>query len=239
MQRRSASFSLFALLALLFACGGPGSSPGPSTGPGSTSTGSAAKGTERGARPELPTVVFLGDSLTAGYGLTQEQAFPALLGERLAEAGLAMRVVNAGESGATSAGGLARLDWILRQEPALIVVGLGGNDGLRGLGLEALEENLRAIVTGSREGGARVLLLGMMVPPNMGPDYSAAFGEIYSRVARELDVPLVPFLLEGVAGERALNLPDGIHPNGRGQEILADNVWPYLEPLAREVSAAR
>ena len=233
MSRPSALFMLFALLALLVACGGGEEAPGV---PEAASQGVEATPAPEAEASSLLTLVFLGDSLTAGYGLTEEEAFPALLGEKLDEAGLSMRVVNAGESGATSAGGLARLDWLLRQEPALIVVGLGGNDGLRGLDLPAMEANLRAIVERSREGGARVLLLGMMIPPNMGPEYSEGFQEVYPRVAEELEVPFVPFLLEGVAGDPAFNLPDGIHPNAEGQRLLAENVWPYLEPLVRELS---
>ena len=233
MTRPSAFLILFGVLALLVACGGSGetSPPAPSTSPPPSPSQEEAPSSQL-------TAVFLGDSLTAGYGLTEEEAFPALLGEKLDQAGLPMRIVNAGESGATSAGGLARLDWILRQEPALIVVGLGGNDGLRGLDLDAMESNLRAIVERSRESGARVLLLGMMIPPNMGPEYSAGFQQVYPRVAQDLEVPFVPFLLEGVAGDPALNLPDGIHPNSEGQRLLAENVWPYLEPLAREINGS-
>lgn len=230
MSRPSAFLTLLALLALLVACGGSQDAPTPQA------PSPPASSAEPEAAPSLLTAVFLGDSLTAGYGLTEEEAFPALIGERLDEAGLSMRIVNAGESGATSAGGLARLDWILRQEPALVVVGLGGNDGLRGLDLAAMESNLRAIVERSREAGARVLLLGMMIPPNMGPEYSEGFQQVYPRVARELEVPFVPFLLQGVAGDPALNLPDGIHPNAEGQRVLARNVWVHLEPIVRELT---
>jgi acyl-CoA thioesterase I len=177
-----------------------------------------------------PLVVFLGDSLTAGPGLEEEQAFPAVVAERMAEQSLPIRVVNAGISGDTSAGGLRRLDWLLRQKPAVMVVGLGANDGLRGLPVEQTESNLREIVSRSQAAGARVLLLGMKIPPNYG-DYAIQFEEIYPRVARDLGVPLVPFLLEGVGGVPDLNLPDGIHPNGEGQERVAENVVPYLREL--------
>jgi len=179
-------------------------------------------------------VVFLGDSLTAGLGLGEAEAFPALVGERLERAGHAVAVVNAGVSGDTSAGGLARLGWILRQEPDVLVVELGANDGLRGISPEATEENLRGIVRGAQEAGARVLLLGIRLPPNYGPDYRARFEAIYPRVAAEFGVPLVPFFLEGVGGRADLNLGDGIHPNAAGQRRVADNVYPAIEELAGE-----
>jgi acyl-CoA thioesterase-1 len=180
-----------------------------------------------------PLVVFLGDSLTAGSGLSEDEAFPAVIGERARAEGRPLRVVNAGVSGDTSAGGLARLAWLLAQEPAVVVVALGGNDGLRGLPVEALERNLTAIVAKARESGATVLLAGMRMPPNYG-DYARAFEEVYPRVAKALDVPLVPFLLEGVGGVSALNQADGIHPNAKGQQQLAATVWERLERLLPE-----
>jgi acyl-CoA thioesterase I len=178
-----------------------------------------------------PLVVFLGDSLTAGLGLAEDQAYPALLKKKLQEEGTPVRVLNAGVSGDTTAGGLARLDWILGQKPDVMVVALGANDGLRALPVEQTEKNLREIVRRSKAAGAEVLLLGMLMPPNYGPDYTAQFAEMYPRIAEDLDVPLVPFLLEGVGGVRELNLEDGIHPNARGQEVLAENVLPYLEKI--------
>jgi len=185
-----------------------------------------------------PRVVFLGDSITAGLGLDAEQAFPALLAETLGREGLPVQVVNAGVSGDTTAGGLRRLDWLLRQKPDVVVVGLGGNDGLRGLELKASEENLRGIVRKSREAGADVLLLGMLIPPNYGPEYTSQFRELYPRVAKELDVPLVPFVLEGVGGNLRLNQPDGIHPTAEGHQIVAQNVLPHLRPLVTERAPA-
>ena len=175
-----------------------------------------------------PLVVFLGDSLTAGYGLGGEQAYPALVEKRLEEEGIPVRVLNAGVSGDTTAGGLARLDWLLSQKPDVVVVGLGGNDGLRGLPLEQAGSNLREIVRRSRDAGARVLLLGMQIPPNYGPEYARGFSEMYPSIAREMDVPLVPFLLEGVGGVADLNQPDGIHPTADGQEKVADVVTPFV-----------
>jgi acyl-CoA thioesterase I len=192
-----------------------------------------APGTRPPAAAE-PLVVFLGDSLTAGMGLAENQAYPALLEKKLEKEGTPVRILNAGVSGDTTAGGLARLDWLLGQKPDVVVVGLGANDGLRALPVEQTEKNLREIVRRSKAAGAEVLLLGMLMPPNYGPDYTAQFAEMYPRIAEDLDVPLVPFLLEGVGGVRELNLEDGIHPNAKGQEILAENVLPYLEKILNQ-----
>lgn len=180
-------------------------------------------------------MVFLGDSLTAGFGLAEEQAFPAVVEERLRERGVPVEVVNAGVSGDTSAGGLARLDWILRQSPEVLVVGLGANDGLRGIPPETTEDNLRAIVRRARRDGVRVVLLGMKIPPNYGPERTAAFEALYPRIADDLAVPFVPFLLAGVGGEPELNLPDGIHPDVEGHRRVAENVVPVLLPVVQEV----
>ncbi|MCH9651847.1 MAG: arylesterase [Deltaproteobacteria bacterium] len=196
-----------------------------------------ARGLEVEAPPKASSrIVFLGDSLTAGLSLNEEQAFPYLVGKRLQEAGFAVEVINAGVSGDTSAGGLRRLSWLLQQDPALVVVELGANDGLRGLSLEATEDNLRQIFEQVRSHGAKVLLLGMMIPPNYGPEYSSAFAALFPKLAEELNLPLMPFLLEGVAAQPDLNLPDGIHPNAAGHEILAEKLFPYLEPLVREMA---
>lgn len=183
---------------------------------------------------EAPLVVFLGDSLTAGFGLSEQEAFPARVEARLRQRGIPLRVVNAGVSGDTSAGGLRRLDWILRQEPEVVVVGLGANDALRGQPLEATESNLKEIVSAIRESGGRVLLLGMRIPTNYGPDYAEEFAVLYARVARDMDVPFVPFLLEGVGGVPELNLPDGIHPNAAGHRKIAETVADRLHPLLQE-----
>lgn len=175
-----------------------------------------------------PLVVFLGDSLTAGYGLGAEQAYPLLVEKRLEQQGIALRVINAGVSGDTTAGGLSRLDWLLSQKPDVVVVGLGGNDGLRGLPLEQADRNLREIVRRSKAAGAQVLLLGMQIPPNYGPEYAQGFADMYPRISKEMDVPLVPFLLEGVGGVADLNQADGIHPTAEGQEKVAEVVTPYV-----------
>lgn len=182
---------------------------------------------------EGPLVVFLGDSLTAGYGLDAESAFPAVVGETLVREGRPVRVVNAGISGDTSAGGLARLDWLLRQKPSVLVVGLGANDGLRGQPPETTEANLLEIVRRAKGSGAKVLLLGMKIPPSYGSLFVRGFEGLYPRVAEETETPLVPFLLEGVAADPALNLADGIHPNAEGHRIVAAHVTPYLRDLLR------
>jgi acyl-CoA thioesterase-1 len=184
----------------------------------------------------VPRIVFLGDSLTAGFGLGEEQAFPAIIGRRLTERGLQARVVNAGVSGDTSAGGLSRLEWLLRQQPNILVVGLGANDGLRGLSVKMTESNLRRILLTASEVGALPVLLGIKLPPNLGADYVSAFESIYPRLAEELDVPLVPFMLEGVAGDPDLNLPDGIHPTAAGHQRVADNVLPWVEEALERVA---
>jgi acyl-CoA thioesterase-1 len=186
--------------------------------------------------PAAPLVVFLGDSLTAGLGLDENQAYPALLGQQLNQEGKAVRVVNAGVSGDTTAGGLSRLDWLLGQHPDVLVVGLGANDGLRGQPLTAIESNLREIIRRSQEAGARVLLLGMRIPPNYGP-YANQLAAIYPKLAKELNVPLVPFLLDKVGGIRSLNQADGIHPTAKGQEVVAKNVLPYLERMVAQLKA--
>ncbi len=186
--------------------------------------------------PAAPLVIFLGDSLTAGLGLDENQAYPALLDRELHQDGVAARVINAGVSGDTTAGGLARIGWLVRQHPSLVVVGLGANDGLRGLPLAEVEANLRQIIQRSRAAGARVLLLGMRLPPNYGP-YADQFTALYPKLAKELDVPLVPFLLDKVGGIRNLNQADGIHPTAAGQEIVAKNVLPYLERALEKSSA--
>lgn len=173
------------------------------------------------------SVVFLGDSITAGHGLTAEQAYPALLGAALP----GWTVVNAGVSGDTSAGGLRRLDWVLKGRPRVVVIALGGNDGLRGLPVDQLEANLRGMVAKVRTAGATPLLIGMRMPKNLGPAYVAAFDAVYPRLAKELDVALLSFLLDGVALDPALNQSDLVHPNAKGQQVIAGKVGAWLKPL--------
>jgi len=176
-----------------------------------------------------PLVIFLGDSLTAGNGLPADDAFPALVAKMLDEKGRPVRVVNAGVSGDTARGGLERVGWLLEQKPELLVVGLGVNDAFRGQPVDRIEANLRAIVKQAKSARARVLLLGMRVPTNYGPDYAEAFAAIYPRIAKSEKVTLMPFLLDGVGGHPELNLDDGIHPNQEGQRMVANNVLDYVE----------
>jgi acyl-CoA thioesterase-1 len=181
-------------------------------------------------------VAFLGDSIAAGLHLPRDEAFPAVLRRRLAARGLPFRLVNAGVSGDTTAGGRSRLDWILRQRPAVIVVELGANDGFRGIPAETVEANLRDILVRARAAGAAPLLLGMRLPPNYGRDYAAAFEGAYARLARETGSAFVPFFMEGVAGRLDRNLVDGIHPTAEGHEVLASNVEDALAEVLRGLS---
>jgi acyl-CoA thioesterase-1 len=181
-----------------------------------------------------PVIVALGDSLTAGFGVAPDEAYPARLGERLRREGYDHRVVNAGVSGDTSAGGLRRVDWVLRAKPEIVIVALGANDGLRGQPVVALRDNLAAIVRRIRATGTRVLLAGMRMPPNYGEAFTRDFAAAYVEVARATGVRLVPFLLEGVAGNPALNLPDGIHPNPAGHRVIADRLWPHLRAMLED-----
>lgn len=185
-----------------------------------------------------PRVVFLGDSLTAGFGLGEEQAFPARVGELLAARGTPIVVVNGGVSGDTSAGALERVDWLLSRPAAVMVVSIGANDGLRGQPVAGIEANLRAIVRKAKASGARVLVTGQKIPTNYGPDYARAFEAIYPRVANEEGVALLPFLLEGVAMRPELNQADGIHPTPEGQGLIARAVAAALEPLLSEALRA-
>ena len=178
-------------------------------------------------------IVAFGDSLTAGYGVAPEESYPALLGARLREAGYRYRVINAGVSGDTTAGGLRRVDWALKLKPEIALVELGANDALRGQDLEKTRANLDAIVARFEAGGARVLLLGMRLPPNYGGRYARAFEKMYEDVARERKVPLMPFFLDGVGAVARLNQSDGIHPTAEGYRVIVERLWPNLTPLLR------
>lgn len=226
-----------ALTLPLLACGSKSAAPEPAAAADAREAAPAPTPSTGAAVGGGPLVVFLGDSLSAGYGLAEEEAFPALLGERFRAAGRPIRVVNAGVSGDTSAGGRQRLDWLLRQQPDVLVVELGANDALRGQPLAATEENLRAILVGARAAGVEVLLCGMQIPTNYGPEYTAGFAELFPRLAREQGVELVPFLLAGVGGVPELNLPDGIHPTAEGHRLVADNVEPHLAAVLDRLSA--
>lgn len=178
-------------------------------------------------------ILFFGDSLTAGYGLSQEEAFPALIEKKFIKTGKSAKVVNAGLSGETSAGGLSRIDWILRQPVDVFVLELGANDGLRGLPIEQTSKNLQAIIEKvlRKFPKTRIVIAGMKVPPNMGPDYSSKFQRIFPELAKKNNLTLIPFILEDVAGKEDLNQADGIHPNTEGHKIVAENVFKVLDPL--------
>lgn len=180
-----------------------------------------------------PTVLMLGTSLTAGLGLQPDDAIPALIQQRVDSAGLSYRVVNAGVSGETSAGALRRLDWLMRQSFDVLVLETGANDMLRGMDLDSTRANIQGIIDRVRERRpeARIVLVGMLAPPNLGPEYTGQFRDLYPTLAAENDIPLVPFLLEGVGGVAAFNQADGIHPNEEGAMIAADNVWHTLGPV--------
>jgi acyl-CoA thioesterase-1 len=188
-----------------------------------------------GAAPAAKVVLFLGDSITAGYGLDTSQAYPALIEERIEAKGWPLKVINAGQSGDTSAGGLSRLDWLLRNPVSVLVLELGGNDGLRGLPPEVTQKNLQAIIdqTKAKYPNVKLVIAGMMVPPNMGRDYGKRFNGIFPELAKRNGAVLIPFVLEGVAGLPDLNLADGIHPTAKGHQIVAANVWKVLEPLLK------
>ena len=181
-----------------------------------------------------PRIAILGDSLTAGLGVPKAAAYPALLQQRLDAVGLDFEVVNAGVSGDTSAGGLARLEWALDGDVRILIVALGGNDGLRGLPAGELQHNLAQIVERAQARGITVVLAGMEAPPNYGREYLVAFHMVYPTLAKKYHVALVPFLLQGVAGNDTLNQADGIHPTAAGARIVADTVWKVLKPVAEQ-----
>ena len=232
------------LVLAMAACGGGAGEAPPDETTGGGQPMEADAGSDSGTPPDAggsARVVFLGTSLTAGYGLEDPAAaYPAVIRDRWTEAGFSYDLVNAGVSGDTSAGGLARLGSILREPLAALVVELGANDGLRGQSVDALRRNLEAIVSQTREAhpDATIVLAGMEAPPNLGPEYTQDFRSVYSDLAAERDLALVPFLLDGVAGERSMNQSDGIHPNPEGHRKLADTVWPVLEEILRDRCAA-
>jgi acyl-CoA thioesterase-1 len=221
---------LMVACALTPACGG--ASP-PSDPPQSASAPQDPEGP-----PARPRVVILGDSLTAGLGLVESQAFPARLQQRVDDEGYAFEVVNAGVSGDTSAGGLRRLDWALEGEVRVLVLALGANDGLRGLSVAEMKKNLTAIIERAKARGVIVILAGMEAPPNYGQEYAAAFRQAFRQVALEQRVLFIPFLLQDVAGHSALNQSDGIHPNAAGASRVAETVWGVLGPTLDQMAAA-
>ncbi|MCC5920778.1 MAG: arylesterase [Cyclobacteriaceae bacterium] len=191
---------------------------------------------ETTANKKIASILFFGDSITAGYDLDEEDAFPGIIQSKIDEKGLPYRVVNAGLSGDTSASGKKRLDWFLEDEPKIFILELGANDGLRGLPLSETKKNLITIIDQVRAMNEEMIifLAGMQIPPNMGQEYTTEFQKMFPQIAEEKEVLLIPFLLEGVAGDPDLNLPDGIHPNEEGHRILANTVWQQLEPVLKQ-----
>lgn len=187
------------------------------------------------AEESRQVLLFFGNSLTAGYGVEPEKAFPYLIQQRLDSLGLPYNVVNAGLSGETSASGVNRIEWVLREEPAVMILELGGNDGLRGIDPNETRKNLEKIINlaQGKYPDLTVIIAGMEAPPNMGQDYISSFRAVFKELADEKDLPLIPFLLQGVGGEQELNLPDGIHPNEQGHKIVANNVWAVLKKELR------
>jgi len=184
-------------------------------------------------RPEERVLVAFGDSLTAGLGVSPEESYPARLQEKLLLAGYRYRVVNAGVSGDTTAGGIRRVAWVLKSKPDIVILELGANDGLRGLSLTETRANLEQIIQRLLAGGAKVILAGMKLPPNYGADYTKAFQTMYADLAKRYDVQFMPFFLDGVAAKADLNQADGIHPTGAGYAVIVRNTWRYVEPLLK------
>jgi acyl-CoA thioesterase-1 len=193
------------------------------------------------AAPVTKTVLFLGDSITAGYGVDPSQAYPAIIQNKIDAKGWRFKVINAGQSGDTSAGGLSRLEWLLKNRIDIMVLELGANDGLRGLPVENTKKNLQAIIdrTRKRYPEVKIIIAGMKLPPNLGEDYGRRFEAMFSELAKKNKTALIPFLLAGVGGMRNLNLSDAIHPTPEGHKLVAANVWKVLEPVMKSLDAAR
>ncbi|QPJ62359.1 MAG: arylesterase [Candidatus Nitronauta litoralis] len=186
-----------------------------------------------------PVILAFGDSLTAGFGVNQQESYPARLQSLLKEEGYSYKVVNAGVSGDTTAGGLRRIDWLLKHKPSIVILELGANDGLRGLPLEEMESNLETIILTCQKQGARVLLAGMKIPPNYGEDYTKGFETVFSKLAEKHGTGFIPFFLENVAAVQELTRPDGIHPVGEGYAVVVQTVWEYLKPMLERQEASR
>jgi acyl-CoA thioesterase I len=237
------------LILVLCACGAGSSGKAPDSVRAATEN--RQRGTADSAQRTVPgspvpgspaarkTVLIVGTSLTAGLGLDPEEAYPALLQKKADSLGLHVDVVNAGLSGETSAGAVRRIDWLLRGPADVVVIESGANDGLRGLNVDSTRANLRTIIgkVKAARPAARILLVQMEAPPNLGAKYTDAFRAMYQDVAKESGVAVMPFLLQGVAGVTGLNQQDGIHPNERGEQIVANNVWAALEPVLRQLDA--
>ncbi len=217
-------------LALSISCGESGNRK---SDPKSESPTPTSVEDESVARPDRKTIIFFGNSLTAGMGLEPEQAFPARIGEKIDSLGLDYLVVNAGISGETTASGESRISWLMREKVDIFVLELGANDGLRGIPLSETRENLQAIIdtVKNHNPDVKIVLAGMQIPPNMGPEYTAEFRSIFPELAEKNEAYLIPFLLEGVAGNPKLNQADGIHPTEEGQRKVAQNVWTIMRPI--------
>ncbi len=186
------------------------------------------------ARPEERVLVAFGDSLTAGLGVSPEETYPARLQEKLLLSGYRYRIINAGVSGDTSAGGLRRVEWVLKSKPDIVILELGANDGLRGLNLAQTRTNLEQIIQRLLAGGTKVVLAGMKLPPNYGADYTKAFQSMYADLAKRYDVQFIPFFLDGVAAKADYNQADGIHPTGAGYAVIVENIWPVIESIVNK-----
>lgn len=223
------------VITLLMACDQPVGSPSEVASSSRSEEIAEVTAGETDELGERISITFLGDSLSAGLGVDEDEAFPMIVERRLQDLGWNVEVTNAGVSGDTTAGGVSRLSWMLEQEPQIIVVELGANDGLRGMSVRMTQDNLRRMISTAKAAGVRVLLAGMMVPPNYGAEYAELFNGVFPSLADELGVPLVPFLLEGVAAEPELNQADGIHPNSAGHRRVAETLVPYLETILRDL----
>lgn len=220
------------LLIALASCNNNGAAGKPATPQPGADTSAKANSNKSS---QTKTIVFFGNSLTAGYGVEPDQAFPALIQKKIDSLQLPYKVVNAGVSGETSSGGNGRIDWILRTPPDVFVLELGANDGLRGIPMDETRKNLQDIINKVKKSNPNVTIViaGMMLPPNMGPKYTAEFREIFPALAKENNAVLIPFLLQGVGGEARLNQQDGIHPTPEGHEIVAENVWQVLKNVVQ------
>jgi acyl-CoA thioesterase-1 len=244
---RQAGLGIVLLIPGMWGCdrSGPDSSTSqsPSTGPrdgigqrlGTDVTAQPSR-TREAPQEEIPKIVAFGDSLTAGAGISVEESYPAQLQRRLDESGYRYRVVNAGVSGDTTAGGLRRIDWVLKSRPRIVILELGGNDGLRGLSLDQMRDNLDRIIQRIQATGASVVLAGMKLPLNYGEAYRSKFESVYSELAQAHHLTLMPFFLEGVGAQATLNQADGIHPTGKGYSVVVNALWPALTPLLKEDS---
>lgn len=222
---------LIFLLMVFFSCGNAGNDGAVVKAPSADTATAASANSDK--PPQKKTIVFFGNSLTAGYGVEPGQAFPALIQRKIDSLDMPYKVVNAGVSGETSSGGNGRIDWILRNPPDVFVLELGANDGLRGIPVAETKKNLQAIIDKVKisNPNVQIVIAGMMLPPNMGQQYTSQFRDVFPALARANNATLIPFLLQGVGGEAKFNQQDGIHPTPEGHEIVAQNVWTVMKPI--------